>query len=77
MDRGEGASEPKNITPKQRVKEFPDQCLATMGAGAKLFCTACPKELTLKRMSLLATLLLPSTSLERAGLLLESQGKGT
>ena len=47
--KGKRASEPKNITPKQRVKEFPDQCLATMGAGAKLFCTTCREELTLKK----------------------------
>ena len=53
----------------------PDQCLAIMGAGAKLFCTACCEELTLKRMSLLATLLLPSTNLERTGLLLYREAR--
>ena len=26
--RGEGSSEPKTISPRQRVDQFPDQCLA-------------------------------------------------
>ena len=26
--RGEGSSEPKTVSPRQRVDQFPDQCLA-------------------------------------------------
>ena len=35
--RGQGSSEPKSVTPKQRVNEFPDECL-TVSRGGKLFC---------------------------------------
>ena len=38
--RGQGSSEPKSVTPKQRVNEFPDECL-TVSRGGKLFCSAC------------------------------------
>ena len=48
--RGEGANEPKTVTASQRVKEFPGESLATAGkGGAKLFCTACREELSLKK----------------------------
>ena len=48
--RGEGSSEPKNITASQRVKEFPEDCLEVTGAGkSKLFCRACREELSLKK----------------------------
>ena len=48
--RGEGASEPKRDTAAQRVKEFPDECLSGTGpGGAKLFCTACREELSVKK----------------------------
>ena len=47
--RGEGSSEPKRITPSQRLKEFPEECLEVTGAGKKLFCRACREELSLKK----------------------------
>ena len=47
--RGEGASKPKRIT-AARVEEFPDECLSGTGpGGAKLFCTACHEELSVKK----------------------------
>ena len=47
--RGEDANEPITVTASQRVKEFPGESLATAGkGGAKLFCTACREELSLK-----------------------------
>ena len=39
-------SDSKSVSPKQRLKEFPDEAL-TVSAG-KLFCTACREELALK-----------------------------
>ena len=48
--RGEGANEPKTVTATQGVKEFPGEYLATAGKGStKLFCTACRKELSIKK----------------------------
>ena len=48
--RGEGSSEPKTVSAKQRVKEFAGECLATTGkSAAKLFCTACREELSLRK----------------------------
>ena len=37
--RGEGSSEPKTVSPRERVREFPDECLTVTVKGArKLFC---------------------------------------
>ena len=37
--RGEGSSEPKTVCPRERVREFPDECLTVTGKGSrKLFC---------------------------------------
>ena len=37
--RGEGSSEQKTVSPRERVREFPDECLTVTGKGArKLFC---------------------------------------
>ena len=37
--RGEGSSEPKTVSPRERVREFLDECLTVMWKGArKLFC---------------------------------------
>ena len=37
--RREGSSEPKTVSPRERVREFPDECLTVTGKGArKLFC---------------------------------------
>ena len=50
--RGEGSSEPKNVTATQRVKEFSEECLEVTGTGtgkSKLFCKACREELSLKK----------------------------
>ena len=48
--RGEGSSEPKTVSPRERVREFPDECLTVTGKGArKLFCNACREELILRR----------------------------
>ena len=36
---GEGSSEPKTVSPREMVREFPDECLTVTGKGArKLFC---------------------------------------
>ena len=44
--RGEGSSEPKTVSPHERVREFPDECLTVTGKGAgKLFCNACHENL--------------------------------
>ena len=43
--RGQGSSEPKSVNAKDRVNEFPDECL-TVGRGGKLFCSACREELS-------------------------------
>ena len=52
MCRGHGgtASEPKGVSPSQRVKENPDEAL-TLSNG-KLFCSACREELSLKSSSI-------------------------
>ena len=48
--RGEGSSEPKTVSPRQRLNEFPNECLAVYGKeGSKLFCNACLEELSLRR----------------------------
>ena len=48
--RGEGSSEPKIVSPRQRLNEFPNECLAVYGKeGSKLFCNACREELSLRR----------------------------
>ena len=48
--RGKGSSEPKSVSPRDRVSEFPDECLTVTGTGAgKLFCNACREELSLRR----------------------------
>ena len=41
------SSDPRSVTPLQRVREFADEAL-TVSAG-KLFCTACREELSLKQ----------------------------
>ena len=48
--RGEGSSEPMNVTATHRVKDFPEECLEITGAGkSKLFCKACREELSHKK----------------------------
>ena len=42
--RGQSSSEPKFVSPKDRVNEFPDECLTVSGIS-KLFCSACREEL--------------------------------
>ena len=47
--RGQGSSEPKSVSAKDRVNEFPDECLTVsilldiyaVSRGGKLFCSAC------------------------------------
>ena len=46
--RGQGSSEPKSVSAKDRVNEFPDECL-TVTRGGKLFCSACREELSLRK----------------------------
>ena len=41
------SSDPKRVTPEQRLKEFPDQKLCV--SARKLFCTACREEVALKK----------------------------
>jgi len=43
-------TDPKNISPATRVKEFPDECL-TVRSG-KLFCSACREEVALKKSTI-------------------------
>ena len=47
QSRGRGASDPKSITPSQRVKEFSDEHIVV--SNGKLFCRACREELSTKR----------------------------
>ena len=48
--RGEGSTEPKTVSPRQRVDEFPDERLTVTGkGGSRLFCNACREELSLRR----------------------------
>ena len=42
---GRGANNPKSVTPIQRVKEHPDECLTV--SNKQLFCRACREELSL------------------------------
>ena len=42
---GRGANNPKSVTPIQRVKENPDECLTV--SNKQLFCRACREELSL------------------------------
>ena len=44
--RGTCASDPKSITPQQRVKQYNDECFSV--ANNKLFCLACREELSIK-----------------------------
>ena len=46
--RGQGSSEPKSVSAKDRVNEFPDECL-TVDRSGKLFCSACREELSLRK----------------------------
>ena len=46
--RGQGSSEPKSVSAKDQVNEFPDECL-TVSRGGKLFCSACREELSLRK----------------------------
>ena len=47
--QGEGFSEPKTVSPRQRLNEFPNECLAVYGKErSKLFCNACREELSLR-----------------------------
>ena len=41
--RGQGSSEPKSVSAKDQVNEFPDECL-TVSRGGKLFCSACRED---------------------------------
>ena len=46
--RGLGSSEPKSVAPKDRVNDFPGECLTVSGKG-KLFCSACREEISLRK----------------------------
>ncbi len=46
--RGQGSSEPKSVSPKDRVNEFPTECLTVSGNG-HLFCNACREEISLRK----------------------------
>lgn len=46
--RGQGSSEPKSVTAKDRLREFPGECLSVK-IGGKLFCEACREELSLRK----------------------------
>ena len=41
------SNDPKRVTPKQRLREFPDQKLVV--SCGKLFCTGCREEVALKK----------------------------
>ena len=53
LARGEGSSEPKTVTPSQRVKQFTRECLTT--SAGTLFCTACREELSLRKNIIVAS----------------------
>ena len=42
-----GSSEPKTVSARERVNEFPDLCLTV--TGKKPFCNACREELSLRK----------------------------
>ena len=44
------SSEPKNVTPQQRVRQFPDEKLIV--SNRKLFCRACREEVSLRSSSI-------------------------
>ena len=45
-----GSSEPKTVSPRERVREFLDECLTVTGKGVgKPFCNVCCEELRLQR----------------------------
>ena len=46
--RGGGTSEPKTVSARERVNQFPNECL-TVATGKKLFCNACREELSLRK----------------------------
>ena len=49
--RGQGSSESKSVSAKDRVNEFPmflDECL-TVSRGGKQFCSVCREELSLRK----------------------------
>ncbi len=45
--RGQGSSEPKSLSPRDRVTEFPEEGLTV--SNGKLFCSACREELSLRK----------------------------
>ncbi len=45
--RGQGSSEPKSVSPRDRVTEFPEEGLTV--SNGKLFCSACREELSLRK----------------------------
>ena len=51
--RGEGSTEPKTVSPRQRIDEFPDERLTVTGkGGSRLFCNACREELNIINASI-------------------------
>ncbi len=45
--KGKVAAEPISVSPLQRVREFPNECLCVV--MKKLFCNACREHLSLKK----------------------------
>ena len=44
--RGSCSSDPKSVTPQQRVRKYPEECFSV--SNNKLFCLACREELSVK-----------------------------
>ena len=44
--KGSNSSDPKSVTPHQRVKKYANECLGV--SNGKLFCLACREQLSLK-----------------------------
>ena len=50
--RGEGSTEPKTVSPRQRIDEFPERLTVTGKGGSRLFCNACSEELNIINASI-------------------------
>ena len=48
IDSNPPVNKPKSVSAKDRVNEFPDECL-TVDRSGKLFCSACREELSLRK----------------------------
>ena len=66
------SSNPKSVTPAQRVREFPNECFSV--SARKLFCDACRQEVSL-RCSIIKTHIVSSKHFKMKGSLKERRDK--